>query len=79
MKKTLLLIIFITGLTSCFKDEANLDRKLSKMKSPVIVIAVDSINENIMLKDSTGKIVTFCKSKRITSILLTKNVGDTIK
>ena len=60
---------------SCEKDST----KLTKLKSPVVIIGIAVGNGCVSVKDATGKIEVFTDSGLQHSLCASRNVGDTIK
>lgn len=74
MKKLFTAILITSFLSSCKQD----DTKLTEMKSPVRVLAVQK-DSYLVVIDSTGRVETLVNSGTATLLAGQFQVGDTIK
>lgn len=77
MKTTILFSILCLGLISC-DHQASDEEKLSKMKSPVIIVGIDEDADHVTVKDAEGTILISSYSPFANS-LVGRKVNDTIK
>jgi hypothetical protein len=76
-KLTLLIaaVICCFYFQSCEKDST----KLSKLKSPVVIIGIGKNGNCVSVKDANGKIEVYTDSGLQISLGSSRNVGDTIR
>lgn len=81
LSNLLKLTLFISSVVCCFlllSCETD-STKLSKLKSPVVIIGINQNMAVVAVKDSTGKIEIFSDSGLQYSLTASRQVGDTIK
>ncbi len=85
MKKIITIITTTISLTFMSCDDSE-QMKSDRMKSPVVVVAIDKIGHDcshsgaIVLKDSSGKLYSFdCITDIARSVSNSRKVGDTLK
>ena len=76
MKKLIILLIVIIFI-GCNNNEYNY--QINKRKTPVVIIAMDTTVNSVVMRDGDNKIFTIYNNNTSKALSTSLNIGDTIR